>query len=101
MNNRSRNGKIARLPKAVREEINQRLEDGATARSMVGWLNGLPEVQALVQSEFGGHPIREQNLSQWKQGGYEDWVRHQEALALAEHLYEKDEELEAQGKGKK
>ncbi len=92
----SRNGKIARLPKAVREQLNRRLEDGETARSLVEWLNGLPEVQALVQREFGGHAIREQNLSQWKNGGYQDWLRHQEALELAGMLHEQAEEMEAQ-----
>ena len=34
---------------------------------LVAWLNGLPEVQAIVAAEFGGKPIREQNLSEWKQ----------------------------------
>lgn len=95
----SRNGKIARLPKAIREQLNRRLEDGETARSLVEWLNGLPEVRALVQGEFGGHAIREQNLSQWKNGGYQDWLRHQEALELAGMLQEQAEEMEARAEG--
>jgi hypothetical protein len=97
----TRNGKIARLPKAIREEINQRLDDGATARSLVAWLNGLPAVQALVQSQFGGHEIREQNLSQWKLGGYQEWVRHRETLELAERLQERAEEMTAQDPAEK
>src|SRR5262249_42608114 len=40
---------------------------------------------------------REQNLSEWKKGGYVEWVRHQEAMALAERLYERAEEMEAKG----
>jgi len=89
----TRNGKIARLPKMLREELNQRLDDGETARSLVDWLNGLPEVQALVQGQFGGHEIREQNLSQWKHGGYREWLHHREALELAERLQERAEEM--------
>jgi len=97
MSNPTRNGKIARLPKPIRQEINQRLENGATARSLIGWLNDLPEVKAVVQSEFDGHPVSEQNLSQWRKGGYEDWLRHQEALEVVKVLYEQGEELKAEG----
>lgn len=96
--NSTRNGKIARLPKAIREELNQRLDQGETARSLVDWLNGLPEVQALVQSQFGGHPIREQNVSQWKKGGHQEWLRHQEAMELAERLYERAGEMHVKEK---
>jgi hypothetical protein len=96
MSNTTRNGKIARLPKAIREELNQRLEDGETGAALVAWLNGLPEIQALVESQFGGHPILEQNLSQWKQGGYEDWRNDQKAMELAERLYERDQEMQQQ-----
>ena len=96
--NTTRNGKIARLPKAIREELNQRLEDGETGTALVDWLNGLPQVQALVASQFGGHPILEQNLSQWKQGGYEDWRNDQKAMELARHLYERDQEMQEQAR---
>src|SRR5882757_5908114 len=96
--NCTRNGKIARLPKPIREELNQRLENGHTGRSITDWLNELPEVRAAMDAFFAGSEIREQNVSEWKQGGYEDWLRHQEALELAERLYEKGEELKAKGK---
>jgi len=33
--------------------------------------------------EFGGKAIREQNLSEWKLGGYRDWVAQREALEVA------------------
>ncbi|HSI14418.1 MAG TPA: hypothetical protein VK961_20375, partial [Chthoniobacter sp.] len=80
--NMTRKGKVARLPRAIREELNERLADGETAKSLVGWLNALPEVQAVVAAEFGGRAIREQNVSEWKQGGYEDWRVRQEAAEL-------------------
>ena len=72
----TRNGKIARLPRAMREELNRRLRDGEQGNKLVAWLNGLPEVKAVVALEFGGKPIREQNLSEWRKGGYRDWLAH-------------------------
>ena len=91
--NVTRNGKIARLPKAVREELNRRLSDGEPGKELVAWLNGLPEVQSMVAAEFGGRAVREQNLSEWKQGGYEEWLRQQEALELVRHLSAEADDL--------
>src|SRR6266480_1896842 len=92
--NISRNGKIARLPRAVRERLNHHLRDGEEGKKLVAWLNGLPEVKAVFAAEFGGKSIREQNLSEWKKRGYRDWVSHQEALELAEKLAEDVIDLE-------
>ena len=96
--NVTRNGKIARLPKTVREEFNRRLENGEPAGPLVAWLNGLPEVLAVLAAEFGGKPIREQNISEWRKGGYRDWLAQQEALALAQQLAEDAVELKADGR---
>jgi hypothetical protein len=41
----TRNGKIARLPAAIREELNQRLLEGEQGKPLVAWLNGLPKVK--------------------------------------------------------
>jgi len=35
----TRNGKIARLPRAIRDSLNQRLHDGETGRHLVRWLS--------------------------------------------------------------
>ena len=40
-----RNGKIARLPYKIREQLNVRLQDGELGTRLVDWLNGLPEAQ--------------------------------------------------------
>src|SRR5689334_5444823 len=79
----SRIGKIARLPKAVREELNRRLEDGEQQSRLVEWLNGRPEVQAVLKAEFDGRPINEPNMTAWAQGGFEDWRRQEESLEAA------------------
>lgn len=91
----TRLGKIARLPRAVREELNRRLEDGEVGRRLVEWLNGRPEVQAVLAAEFGGRPVNGQNLSDWKQGGYEEWRRHQHAREWAATLAAQSEDLAA------
>lgn len=42
---------------------------------MVQWLNGLPEVRAVLAAEFQGKPIRKQNLSRWRKGGFNEAVK--------------------------
>jgi len=71
---KTRNGKIARLPQSVREELNQRLERSERSPQLLAWLNALPEVQEFVQRECGGEPVSKQNLSRWRLGGYQDWL---------------------------
>src|SRR5580698_3731694 len=60
---------------------------------LVEWLNTLEEVRDVLQAEFDARPVSEQNLSEWKQGGYQDWLRHQEARAYVHALAEQDGEL--------
>ena len=47
-------GKIGRLPKAIQEPVNRRLESDEKGRTLVAWLNALPEVQAVLAMEFAG-----------------------------------------------
>jgi hypothetical protein len=68
------NGKIAKLPDHIREELNTRLRKGETQVRLAIWLNGLPEVQAVITEHFGGKPIRQQNLVEWKQHSYKQWL---------------------------
>lgn len=83
---KTRNGKIARLPLAVREELNHRLENGEPGIRLVAWLNRLPAVQAVLAAEFRSRPIREQNLSQWRKGGYREWQARLEVREIAKGL---------------
>ncbi len=94
----TRNGKIARLPRSIREQVNRKLDDGITGVEIVEWLNTLPEAQALMAAEFDGRPIREQNLSEWKAGGYRDWQMRQEALEMVRSLAEEAGELKKAAK---
>jgi hypothetical protein len=74
---RSHIGKIGRLPYEIRGALGHGIRQGITGTRLVAWLNSLPEVQAILQQEFGGRPINEQNFSTWKIHGYPDWVQEQ------------------------
>lgn len=95
----TRTGKIARLPRTVRDELNRRLNEGELGTRLVTWLNEQEAVQAVLKEAFGGRPISEQNLSEWKQGGFEDWRRHQESLELAGRVLEEAEDYEQLSEG--
>ena len=89
----SRTGKIARLPQAVREELNRRLRDAEPGGPLLEWLNALPEAKAVLAAQFAGQPISKQNLSEWRLGGFREWERHQEALAWVVRLAEQGDDL--------
>jgi hypothetical protein len=77
-------GKISRLPWEIREQLNRRIDEGEPGNRLVAWLNELPAVRALLAAEFDGAAIKEQNLTNWKQGGFRDWRMEQEARALVQ-----------------
>ena len=49
------NGKIARTPRAIRDGLNRRMDDGQTGKK-------------LLAEQFPGHPVSKQNPSEWKAG---------------------------------
>jgi len=87
---KTRNGKIARLPPSlqgkvlvagkergeleIREQLNARLDDGEPGNRLVEWLNSNPDVMKVMAEQFEGRPITENNLSEWRAGGYEEWL---------------------------
>jgi len=89
----TRNGKIARLARTIRDELNRRLQDGEPGVRLVDWLNGLPDTQRVLATDFAGRPINEQNLSEWKAGGYRDWLARQETLSQVRDLAADAKEL--------
>ena len=82
----SRSGKIARLPQDLRDQLNRRLQNGEQSDTLLPWLNNLPEVKTLLAAEFNSHPINRQNLSEWRKGGYRDWLVRQEALQFMQNI---------------
>ena len=73
----ARTGKIARIPTVIRDEVCERLRDGQGAPEILPWLNALPEVQAKMKALFKGEPVNAENLSAWRSGGFEDWLKDQ------------------------
>ncbi len=65
---RHRNGKVARLPKATRDKINQMI------------LDGLPYLEIIRKLRKAGKGLTDQCLSTWKAGGYEDWLKEQQRV---------------------
>lgn len=82
----TRRGKIARLPRAVREELNRRLQNGEASTHLLAWLNDHPETKRVLAEGFAGREINEPNLSEWRTGGYQEWLTRQEALEQARDL---------------
>lgn len=67
MNNR-RTGKIARLTQEWREIVNTMLLDGATYAAVI------ERVKEVCPD------LAEQNLTNWKDGGYQDWLKLRQRL---------------------
>jgi hypothetical protein len=90
----SRNGKIARLPGLVRDELNQRLENGEEGPTLLAWLNGQPEVQRSLKDYFEGAPVTKQNLSEWRQGGFREWQIREALIEQASRLSESADDMD-------
>jgi hypothetical protein len=84
----ARNGKIARLPREIRNELNERLDRSEESPQLLDWLNALPEVKEVVKDHFAGVPISKQNLSEWRQGGFEEWRARRDLCEDARDLTE-------------
>ncbi len=82
----ARQGKIARLPERVRRRVNEALLDNRTAEEILGWLNVMPEVRAVLDEHFGGRDISPQNLSEWRGGGFEEWMEDEDKIASTKKL---------------
>jgi len=63
------NGKVARLPKALRDKINLMIQDGLSYPAIIKSLG-----------DSGKH-LTVLNLSRWRRGGYKDWLLEQSWLA--------------------
>ena len=86
-------GKIGRLPRVLRDELNQRLDNGEKGEPLLRWLNRQPGTLKTMQEHFGSALVTKQNLSEWHQRGYVDWQRQQESMAVAARLLEDASDL--------
>jgi len=75
------NGKVARLPKTLRDKINLMIQDGVTFPDIIKNL-GEP-----------GQDLNVMNLSRWKDSGYSDWLAEQAFIARTRARQETPGEL--------
>lgn len=93
-------GKIANLPARIREALNRRLHDGQPASVILPWLNALPEVIDVMKERFDGEPVSDQNLSNWRTGGFLKWQTESAEIEKTKDLAAFSAELaEAAGLG--
>src|SRR5690606_13165060 len=65
------------------DELNERLLDGQTAPEILPWLNALPAVRDRLAERWpDSREITDGNLSEWRKGGYQDWIADQKIRAL-------------------
>ncbi len=81
MTTRCYRSKIGRLPFAIRNELNERIRDGAQGAEILDWLNGQKATKKILR-EMGGPrsvaaAINAQNLTDWRSSGYKDWLDDQ------------------------
>lgn len=65
--------KIGRLPWKFRNELNERILDGAVGADILSWLNNSPEMTA-VRAATNCADVNAQNLTDWRGSGYKDWL---------------------------
>ena len=65
----ARTGKIARASFEVRTHVNVMLRDGNTAKAVMSFLEGA-----------GITGVNEQNVTNWRDGGFQDWLSEQSRL---------------------
>ena len=51
------------------------------------------QAKAVLKQQFNGLAIDKHNLSEWRLGGYADWLCRQEALETVRSMAEESEEL--------
>jgi hypothetical protein len=73
----TRKGKIARLPYEIREQINALIRDGAPASRLNTYL-----------IKNGHEAVNDTNWTNWRKGGYLDWLREQAHLDTVRAEYE-------------
>jgi hypothetical protein len=86
-----KSSKISRFPRPVRDELNRRLDRSEKTSITLHWLNSLPEVHAVLKTDFENEPVKRQNLDDWRKAGFQNWRLCQDALdftqdALPEEL---------------
>lgn len=67
----ARKGNIARLDYDTREVVNRMIRDGRTVKQINAW---------LVKQRIPGAPFEGQNFTNWRKGGYKEWLEEEKRL---------------------
>jgi len=84
----TRKGKIGRLPFNIREDLNHRIMDNVPTNEILIWLATDAMVTDVLRQLFEGRKITEQNLSEWRQGGYQEWLTYRSTIENVRDLAE-------------
>ena len=84
----TRKSKIARLPYNIRELLNHQIMDNVPTKDILSWLNTDPIVRHYMEGLFQNRYITEQNLSEWRQGAYMEWLDHRSCIEDVRDLSE-------------
>jgi len=74
--NHRRTGRIARLPKATRDQLNRMI------------LDGVPYAEIIQKLGEEGKDLLEKNLTTWRAGAFQDWLRQQQRIELIQSKQE-------------
>jgi hypothetical protein len=85
---RRRTGRVARMPKVLRDEINRMLEDGRPYE----------EIRSRALEE--GYEIQKWNVTEWRQGGHQDWLRERDRLEEMRLIREFAQDIVRENQGK-
>jgi hypothetical protein len=85
---RGRSLNIARLPFNIREDLNNRLLENVPVKDILIFLNTDSTVRHYMEMLFQGRPISEQNISEWRQGGYQEWLAYRSCIENVRDLSE-------------
>src|SRR5215469_12393802 len=96
---RALTGKIARLPNDIRTEINSRILNGKSYPEILAWLNELQPVKEILAAQFDGVPVSPTNMTNWRDTGYERWLKHQENLGTLKEIARNADDFAQAGGG--
>lgn len=97
----ARHGKIARLKHEHRTHVNEMLRDGASAARVIAFVQKLADAGERDANGDPIEPLNDQNVTNWREGGFREWLKEQERLADMRHKREFALEIVRQNEGSK
>lgn len=95
---RAYRSKIGQLPFAFRHELNHRIRDGRTGSELLNHINSSKEFKAL-RRRIACKSVNAQNLSDWRDTGYADWLADQRRTDHIRNLAELSQQIVEQAGG--